>query len=161
MEDYDNFAHFNYSQFNSSWNHTLFLQWMRRHRQYMEHEYVPDVCFPLLDLLDLFHLYYIPAIILVGLVGNLLSCIVFLNTHLKMRSSSYYLAALATADFGFLATLLMVWLNNNLGVQVRYQSNPFTQTGHSTGPVLPPNPTIVKTGIQNLSVQIFLYILIL
>lgn len=79
---------------------------------------VPDECFPLLGILDFFHLYYIPAIILVGLVGNLLSCIVFLNTHLKMRSSSYYLAALATADFGFLATLMMVWLNNNLGVQV-------------------------------------------
>ena len=53
-----------------------------------------------------------------GLVGNLLSCVVFLNTHLKMRSSSYYLAALAAADFGFLATLLLVWLNSNVGIQV-------------------------------------------
>ncbi|KAG8321086.1 G-protein coupled receptor activity protein [Homalodisca vitripennis] len=98
-------------------NHTVLLQWLRRHRHYYEHELVPDECFPLLDILDLFHLYYITAIILVGLVGNLLSCIVFLNTHLKMQSSSYYLAALATADFGFLATLIMVWLNNKLGVQ--------------------------------------------
>lgn len=48
----------------------------------------------------------------------MLSCVVFLNTHLKMRSSSYYLAALSAADFGFLATLLLVWLNNNVGVQV-------------------------------------------
>jgi hypothetical protein len=44
--------------------------------------------------------------------------VVFLNTHLKMRSSSYYLAALSAADFGFLATLLLVWLNSNVGVQV-------------------------------------------
>lgn len=51
-------------------------------------------------------------------MGNLLSCVVFLNTHLKMRSSSYYLAALSVADFGFLATLLLVWLNSSIGVQV-------------------------------------------
>lgn len=48
----------------------------------------------------------------------MLSCVVFLNTHLKMRSSSYYLAALSVADFGFLATLLLVWLNSSIGVQV-------------------------------------------
>ncbi|KAG8232254.1 hypothetical protein J437_LFUL011808 [Ladona fulva] len=77
-----------------------------------------DECDPLLDVLDFFHLYYIPFIILVGLVGNLLSCVVFLNTHLRLRSSSYYLAALATADLGFLATLFLVWLNNNAGVVV-------------------------------------------
>lgn len=114
-----NYSHINYSHFNSSLNHSLLLKLLRRH---YDQDLVPDECFPLLDLLDLFHLYYIPAIILVGLVGNLLSCVVFLNTHLKMRSSSYYLAALATADFGFLATLMMVWLNNNLGVQVIAQS---------------------------------------
>ncbi|KAG8321091.1 G-protein coupled receptor activity protein [Homalodisca vitripennis] len=128
MDDYEQtLSELNYSQFNStaSWNHTVLLQWLRRHRHYYEHELVPDECFPLLDILDLFHLYYIPAIILVGLVGNLLSCIVFLNTHLKMRSSSYYLAALATADFGFLATLMMVWLNNNLGVQKNSLVSPF------------------------------------
>ncbi|XP_046395353.1 uncharacterized protein LOC124162760 [Ischnura elegans] len=77
-----------------------------------------DECEPLIDLLDFCHLYYIPFIILVGLVGNLLSCVVFLNTHLRLRSSSYYLAALATADLGFLATLFLVWLNNNAGVVV-------------------------------------------
>ncbi|KAK7792154.1 hypothetical protein R5R35_004180 [Gryllus longicercus] len=70
-----------------------------------------EECYPLFDVLEFFHFYYIPAIILVGLVGNLLSCVVFLNTHLKMRSSSYYLAALACADFGFLSALLLVWLN--------------------------------------------------
>ncbi|KOC66283.1 Neuropeptides capa receptor [Habropoda laboriosa] len=75
-------------------------------------------CHSLYFLLDFFHQYYIPSIILLGLIGNLLSCVVFLNTHLRIRSSSYYLAALATADFGFLVTLLLVWLNNTLGWKV-------------------------------------------
>lgn len=69
-------------------------------------------------LLDFCHWYYIPSIILLGLVGNLLSCVVFLKTHLKLRSSSYYLAALASADFGFLMSLLLVWLNSTLGWRV-------------------------------------------
>ncbi|XP_071868017.1 uncharacterized protein [Bombus fervidus] len=77
-----------------------------------------EACHALYFLLDFFHQYYIPSIILLGLVGNLLSCVVFLNTHLRIRSSSYYLAALATADFGFLVTLLLVWLNNTLGWKV-------------------------------------------
>ncbi|KAL2745194.1 thyrotropin-releasing hormone receptor-like [Vespula maculifrons] len=77
-----------------------------------------EACSSVYFLLELFHMYYIPAIILLGLVGNLLSCVVFLNTHLKMRSSSYYLAALATADFGFLVSLLLVWLNNTVGWMV-------------------------------------------
>lgn len=69
-------------------------------------------------VLDFLHRYYIPFIILLGLVGNLLSCMVFLKTHLRLRSSSYYLAALATADFSFLISLLLVWLNNNVGWRV-------------------------------------------
>lgn len=77
-----------------------------------------DACSSLYFLLEIFHQYYIPLIILIGLVGNLLSCIVFLNTHLKMRSSSYYLAALASADFGFLVALLLVWLNSTVGWKV-------------------------------------------
>lgn len=77
-----------------------------------------EACIDLYFLLDFFHLYYIPFIILIGFIGNFLSCIVFLNTHLKMRSSSYYLAALATADFGFLVSLLLVWLNSTLGWRV-------------------------------------------
>lgn len=80
--------------------------------------YVGD-CHPLLvHALDYSRLYYIPCIIILGLVGNILSCMVFLNTHLKMRSSSYYLAALATADFGFLFSLLLVWLSNTWGWEV-------------------------------------------
>jgi thyrotropin-releasing hormone receptor len=37
---------------------------------------------------------------------------------MKVRSTSYYLRALSVADTGFLATLLLVWLNNIIGVQV-------------------------------------------
>ncbi|CAL1689866.1 unnamed protein product [Lasius platythorax] len=83
----------------------------------MEEE-LGGICTSLYFLLDFCHLYYIPSIILLGLVGNLLSCVVFLKTHLKLRSSSYYLAALATADFGFLMSLLLVWLNGVVGWRV-------------------------------------------
>lgn len=79
---------------------------------------VEQDCHPFGVMFEVVHLYYLPSMILVGLVGNLISCIVFLNTHLKMRSSSYYLAALACADFGFLAALLLVWLNSTLEVPV-------------------------------------------
>lgn len=78
------------------------------------HLYEQD-CLPPFDaVIDFIQFYYLPCITLIGLVGNLLSCIVFLTTHLKMRSSSYYLAALACADFGFLVLLLLVWLSGIL-----------------------------------------------
>lgn len=101
-----------------------------RHHQELDQELEPAVpalapeedaaqeCSSLLFLLDFSHQYYIPFIIMIGLIGNLLSCFVFLNTHLKMRSSSYYLAALASADFSFLFSLLLVWLNDTLGWRV-------------------------------------------
>lgn len=62
--------------------------------------------------LDFFNFYYLALIIIFGMVGNTLSFLVFTHTHLKLRSSSYYLAALALADLGFLMTLLIVWLNH-------------------------------------------------
>ena len=89
-----------------------------RSYEYFDNEEESWTCSPVYFLLDFFHTYYIPFIILLGFVGNLLSCVVFLNTHLKMRSSSYYLAALATADFGFLVALLLVWLNSAIGWRV-------------------------------------------
>ncbi|XP_026674747.1 thyrotropin-releasing hormone receptor-like isoform X2 [Ceratina calcarata] len=100
-------------------NLTHYGYWNRSFEPSLEFEEKPtEACHSLYFLLDFFHQYYIPSIILLGLVGNLLSCIVFLNTHLRVRSSSYYLAALATADFGFLVSLLFVWLNNALGWRV-------------------------------------------
>ena len=65
-----------------------------------------------LKFLDFFNFYYLAVIILFGMLGNVLSFLVFTRTHLKLRSSSYYLAALALADLGFLVTLLVVWLNH-------------------------------------------------
>lgn len=65
-----------------------------------------------LKCLDFFNFYYLAIIIIFGMVGNTLSFLVFTRTHLKLRSSSYYLAALALADLGFLLTLLVVWLNH-------------------------------------------------
>ncbi|XP_044582329.1 neuropeptides capa receptor-like isoform X2 [Cotesia glomerata] len=85
---------------------------------YLDYDEESAICNPVLFLLELFHQYYIPSIIFLGLVGNLLSCVVFLNTHLKMRSSSYYLAALATTDFSFLVTLMVVWLNFKINWKV-------------------------------------------
>lgn len=74
-----------------------------------------------LTLLNLLNDYYTPFIISVGLLGNILACVVFLTTHLKLRSSSYYLAALAVADFGFLMMLLLVYLSNSNIVDVYNQ----------------------------------------
>lgn len=78
----------------------------------------PEECQTWMYLVDMLYWYYVPAVILIGLIGNLLSCFVFLYTHLKLRSSSYYLAALSAADFGFLASISLVWLNNKLDVPV-------------------------------------------
>uniref|UniRef100_T1J5R3 G-protein coupled receptors family 1 profile domain-containing protein n=1 Tax=Strigamia maritima TaxID=126957 RepID=T1J5R3_STRMM len=68
-------------------------------------------------VLEFLNKYYIPVIVAVGTIGNSISCIVFLCTHLRIRSSSYYLAALAVADVGFLLTLFLVWLAS-VGVEV-------------------------------------------
>lgn len=80
----------------------------------IENELYEEVmCDPYHKYLVLLHTYYIPFIIAVGLIGNLLSCVVFLSTPLNTRSSSYYLAALAMADFGFLCVLLLVHCSFN------------------------------------------------
>jgi len=64
------------------------------------------------EFLDFFNLYYLGLIVFLGMVGNMLNFLVFTQTHLRLRSSSYYLAALALADIGFLFTLLVVWLDH-------------------------------------------------
>ena len=62
--------------------------------------------------LMLFNYYYVALIVVVGIVGNTLSFLVFTQTHLKLRSSSYYLAALAVSDLGYLVIVFMIWLQN-------------------------------------------------
>lgn len=85
------------------------------------------ICHPYHTYLDFLHTYYIPLVIAVGLVGNFLSFIVFLTTPLKTRSSSYYLAALSMADFGFLSVLLLVHCSFN-GILDIYNKDWWCQT---------------------------------
>lgn len=62
-------------------------------------------------LLNFLNLYITPFIIAIGLIGNIISFLVFSMTHLKRLSSSIYLAALSVADTGFLLSLTVVWLS--------------------------------------------------
>ena len=63
------------------------------------------------QVLDFLNVYFTPVIILVGVVGNVMSFLVFSLTHLTRLSSSVYLAALSMADTGFLLALSVVWLS--------------------------------------------------
>lgn len=63
--------------------------------------------------LNILHVYYIPILITVGLIGNLTSVFVFMTTHLKLHSSSYYLASLAIVEFLFVVILLIVRFSFN------------------------------------------------
>ncbi|KAK7073272.1 7 transmembrane receptor (rhodopsin) [Halocaridina rubra] len=62
-------------------------------------------------------MYYIPVIALVGIIGNIISMVVFLGTRLRNHSSSYYLAAMAASDTLFLVFLFVQWLHNNQSLQ--------------------------------------------
>ncbi|CAG5114675.1 unnamed protein product [Candidula unifasciata] len=64
-------------------------------------------------------IYVLPAIILPGLVLNLVSCLVFTSKELKNFSSSIYIFALLVSDTGVLIGLLFVWLEA-IGYQVNH-----------------------------------------
>ncbi|VEN57174.1 unnamed protein product, partial [Callosobruchus maculatus] len=68
---------------------------------------------------DALEVYYVPTLILVGFVGNFLTCLVLMTTHLKLRSSSCYLSALAIADTGYLLTLLVEYYSSH------HMTNPY------------------------------------
>ena len=59
-----------------------------------------------------FEVYFVPVIIAVGLVGNVLSFLVFTYTYLRRLPSSIYMAALAIADTVFLFILFLSWICN-------------------------------------------------
>ena len=61
-------------------------------------------------ILDWLNLYYLGFIIIFGLLGNAYNVLTFVRTKKKLRSPSYYLAALALNDVIFLAILLILWL---------------------------------------------------
>ena len=56
------------------------------------------------------NIHITPVIIIIGIIGNMLSFLVFFLTHLRRLSSSLYLSALALADLGFLGALCIVWM---------------------------------------------------
>ena len=63
--------------------------------------------------------YYIFILISLGTIGNCISVLVFFTTKLRKLSSSFYLAALAISDTGFLIALFVAWLNS-FGVPLFY-----------------------------------------
>lgn len=55
---------------------------------------------------------YVPVLAFLGLVGNFFLSLIYLKSHLRAHSYSWYLVARAVADSGFLISMLMVWLSN-------------------------------------------------
>lgn len=62
-------------------------------------------------VLEKIELYYVPFLVAFGTIGNWLSVVVFFSTKLRKLSSSFYLAALAISDTGFLMVIFISWLN--------------------------------------------------
>ena len=66
-----------------------------------------------LKVLDWFNLHYLGFIIIVvGVLGNAKNVVGFMRSCNKLRSPSYYLAALALADAVFLDILFILWLSH-------------------------------------------------
>lgn len=65
----------------------------------------------LLKVALLLHRVLLPGIVLFGLIGNILSLLVFNTTKLRRLSSSAYLSALALSDSGFLLCVLLLWID--------------------------------------------------
>lgn len=63
-------------------------------------------------LVERIELCYSLALIILGTLGNCISVLVFFTTKLRKLSSSFYLAALAVSDTGFLIALFISWLNS-------------------------------------------------
>ena len=57
------------------------------------------------------HRVLLPGIALFGLIGNLLSLLVFTTTRLRRLSSSLYLSALSLCDSAFLLCVLVLWVD--------------------------------------------------
>ncbi|XP_050098279.1 neuropeptides capa receptor-like [Anopheles aquasalis] len=63
------------------------------------------------EVLSVINFYYVPALVLFGSIGNVLSVLVFFKTKLRKLSSSYYLAALGLSDTFYLIGQFVAWLN--------------------------------------------------
>ena len=66
-----------------------------------------------LKVLEFLNLHYLGLMIIVGILGNAKNVFSFCRSRKsKLRSPSYYLAALALADTIFLTIFLILWLNH-------------------------------------------------
>lgn len=72
------------------------------------------------------HLYYTPLLTITGIIGNIISVLVFCRTRLRKLSSSYYLSALCISDTGFLLINFVHWLTG-LNVTNIFNKNGFCQ----------------------------------
>lgn len=74
-------------------------------------EEVEADCYPrLLHVVGALDRYLTPIIVGIGVVGNVVSFLVFTATYLRRMSSSVYLAALAIVDTVFLILVFCNWL---------------------------------------------------
>lgn len=64
-----------------------------------------------LRTVDVVQAWVTPALVAVGVAGNVASVLVLSSPKLRALSSSCYLSALAVSDTGFLAALLLSWLS--------------------------------------------------
>ncbi|ELU08099.1 hypothetical protein CAPTEDRAFT_37722, partial [Capitella teleta] len=81
----------------------------------------------LAEILHSLHVYVIPIIILVGIIGNTASFLVFIGTpRLCRQSSSMYLAFLAAVDNLFMVTVFVVWFGW-VGIHI-FMKNGWCQT---------------------------------
>ncbi|CAF1068374.1 unnamed protein product [Rotaria sordida] len=63
-------------------------------------------------LLKRFGVVYMAIVIIFGIIGNSISCYVFVRSKLKRLSCSSYLIALSLSDNGYLICLSLIWLEN-------------------------------------------------
>ncbi|UJR33425.1 hypothetical protein I4U23_020871 [Adineta vaga] len=63
-------------------------------------------------LLKRFGVIYMAIVIILGFVGNSISCYVFVRSKLRRLSCSLYLTALSISDNGYLICLGLIWLEN-------------------------------------------------
>lgn len=61
------------------------------------------------NVVEKLNIFGIPAIIVIGILGNTFSFVVFVCTHLRYQSCSVYLAFLNLVDIGFLLCLGIIW----------------------------------------------------
>ena len=62
-------------------------------------------------VLNFLNLYYLGTIIFMGLLGNGRNILFIIQSRNELRSPSYYLLAIASADIVFILTMLILWIS--------------------------------------------------